>query len=377
MRVTLYSSWQTRCGISDYNQQLVTALPDDVTVEIVREPLAPRGVRQDWPLYYRLGEAMNQGELGHIHHAHSFWGGRSPLRNSFPLFWLRIRVPVVATIHDVFGERIHGWQVVPEGQRGRGARRLAWEVAAWGQACWWRRALPRFRRLIVHSASQREALLRAGARGEQVVVVPHMIRSVAVAERAQARAALGVADDEVLLTLFGFPGARKGFDVALAALAQLPPRMRLILAGGATLPTHEAELAALQARAVALGVQDRFKITGYLADEALATIWGATDIVLAPFRESTGSGSLATAIGAGQVIIASDLPQHREINGYHRALHLVAPDAASALAAAIERVAGNAGDREELRRGAIAYREAFSVAATAGRLVGLYREVLG
>lgn len=374
MRVMLYTSWEARCGIADYNRRLAAELEHHVTVEIVREPLAPGSVTADWHRYRALGAALNAGDLGHIHHAHSFWGGRSPLRNALPAFLAAARSPLVMTVHDVFGGGMHGWQAVPPATRGRGAKRLAWAVAAAAQEAWLRRALPRLRRLIVHADWQRPALRRAGASPAQITVIPFPVHEVEVAPRPLSRAALGIPDDWLLLALFGFPAPRKGFDTAVEALAHLPANAHLLLAGGATLPEHEATLRNLRDLAGRLGVGDRLHVTGYLPEARLPTVWGASDIVLAPFRESTGSSSLATAIAAARPIVASAIPAHREIVARQPCLHLVPPGDPTALAAAVQRITTDPAHAAALQRASTAYRHAHSVAATAARTAALYAE---
>ena len=47
----------------------------------------------------------------------------------------------------------------------------------------------------------------------------------------------------------------------------------------------------------------------------MADITGASDAVLLPYRQITGSGALLMALGMGRGVVASDLPYFREILG--------------------------------------------------------------
>jgi len=110
--------------------------------------------------------------------------------------------------------------------------------------------------------------------------------------RAEAKAALGLGGQRVL-TIFGFLARRKGYDVALDALARLPEDVVLLAAGGVHGADQTAPDAELRARAERLGVGHRFQITGYLSEADVPMVMGATDLFLAPFREMSGSASLA------------------------------------------------------------------------------------
>ena len=100
--------------------------------------------------------------------------------------------------------------------------------------------------------------------------------------------------------------------MALAALRSLPPETLLLAAGGAHAADHGEPEAWLRAEAGRLGVAERFRITGYLAEEQVPQVFAATDLLLAPFHEVSGSASLALGQAYGCPILASDLPLLRD-----------------------------------------------------------------
>ena len=57
----------------------------------------------------------------------------------------------------------------------------------------------------------------------------------------------------------------------------------------------------------------------------MADITGASDAVLLPYREITGSAALLTALGMGRGVVASDLPYFREILGGEANAGVVVP----------------------------------------------------
>src|SRR5205823_5537076 len=109
-----------------------------------------------------------------------------------------------------------------------------------------------------------------------------------------------------------------------------------------------------------LGVANRFRITGYLSEAQVPVVFGATDLFLAPFREMTGSASLALGQAYGCPILASDLPALRESG----AAFFPSGDAA-ALAEATMRLLEQPQERERLSAAAraIAARQTYGALA--------------
>lgn len=135
---------------------------------------------------------------------------------------------------------------------------------------------------------------------------------------------------------------RKGLDVAVAALADLPAQATLTIAGAG----EEAVAVALRAQAADLGLGDRVRLTGGLSRTALPALYGAHDAVLFPVRWEEPWGLVPLeAMGLGRPVVATARGGSAEFlrdgdNG------LVIPaDEPAALAAAVRRLAAD----EQLR----------------------------
>jgi glycosyltransferase involved in cell wall biosynthesis len=115
-----------------------------------------------------------------------------------------------------------------------------------------------------------------------------------------------------------------------------------------------------------------FRITGYLAAEQVPVVFGATDLLLAPFREVSGSASLALGQAYGCPILASDLPPLRESGAA-----LFPSGDAAALAAAVTHLLAHPEERERLAAASRAVAARQSYTALAERTGAIYREVLG
>jgi glycosyltransferase involved in cell wall biosynthesis len=93
----------------------------------------------------------------------------------------------------------------------------------------------------------------------------------------------------------------KRIDLAIEALARVPPPLRLLVAGDGT---QAANLAALAERA---GVADRVTFLGAVDDEALLRLYaGASAVVYAPFDEDYGYVTLEAFLARKPVITARD-----------------------------------------------------------------------
>src|SRR5207302_454220 len=105
---------------------------------------------------------------------------------------------------------------------------------------------------------------------------------------------------------------RKGHRLALEALSMLPDNATLLIAGGRHPDDKSDFVERIQADINIAGLSERVKVTGYLPPDSVAQVMSATDLVLAPFTETSGSGSLAMAFACGKPILASDIGPHKE-----------------------------------------------------------------
>jgi glycosyltransferase involved in cell wall biosynthesis len=136
----------------------------------------------------------------------------------------------------------------------------------------------------------------------------------------------------------------KGLETVVDALARNGRQAKVVCVGGEEGSSGEADR--LRARARELGVEARFRIAGWVPDEELAELLsGCAGTISASAYEGYGM-PVAESLAAGLPTIASDIPAHREVAG-EAALYFP-PGDADALAAALARVAGDAGLRAEL-----------------------------
>ena len=339
-------------------------------------------------------------DVVHVQYTRVLWGTDRAGLPGLRAFLDEVRRPVVATVHDLHVDLGPGpllrravGRLRPDGARepddapGRapaappvatgtprppdrvGRLRHLLEPAVGAEP----RALRTLQRAAAATVvcSPQEATRLAGLHAGPVEVVPHVVERRRLPERSRARRSLGL-DTGRVVTLLGWVQARKGHDLAVAALPLLPPDVTLVLAG-ATAPGHEGLPERLRQAAREAGVADRLRITGWLDEEALDAHLAATDLALCPYRTIAASGSLATWLAADRPVLAFDVAYLRTLTadapGAVATFGTWSPDALAAAATALLAGPDDPGPRRRLAA-------ALSPARTADRHLAVYRRVL-
>ena len=376
MRVAMFTSGEIRCGIRDYTALLTNALrglPEIADVRTVQSPEARldsgalRAVRNfgaEERLYRTLGEQMNaeQSDIAHVQHQYFFFGGVAPHKNHARAFLDAVGVPVVLTVHEI-------------AQAGESANVVVRQAVALTNRGNFLH--PNIRALIVHTASDREQLLAMGATPERVYIVTHAIPPAApMPNMDEAKRALGLEGRRVVL-LFGFLSAKKGHAAAIDALKALPDDVTLLLAGDQHPQDHTGYVADLQAQITRLALGARVRITGYLDAARIPVVMAAADVAIAPFVQSSGSGSLANLLAYGRAIVASDIAPHKIMaHDFPGCLDLFTAGNAHALAAHILDVLEDAARQTALQQAAHRYAPRHSYLHMAQETARVYGSLL-
>ncbi len=125
----------------------------------------------------------------------------------------------------------------------------------------------------------------------------------ALTERAQWRAASGFGPDERVAVFVGHGRPYKGLDLLLRAWAEagLGEHTRLVVAGEILAGPATRRRLSRSARAVSVELRDR-----YLADDELAGLLVAADLLVLPYRRASQSGIVPMAQALGLPVLASD-----------------------------------------------------------------------
>jgi glycosyltransferase-like protein len=173
------------------------------------------------------------------------------------------------------------------------------------------------------------------------------------AARARDRAALHLGERLCVLAIGGIEPRKGSLTLVegFAGLRRALPGRRplLVIGGGATLFDYRDEVGRFWARARELGVAADVRALGPLDDAAVAQAYRAADILAFPsVKEGFGLVPLE-ALAAGLPVVAASIDVLQAFLRDGRNALLVPPGDGAALAAALERVAGDPGLAERLR----------------------------
>jgi glycosyltransferase involved in cell wall biosynthesis len=151
--------------------------------------------------------------------------------------------------------------------------------------------------------------------------------------RAEARRALNIGDDGPLVLFFGFVRRYKGLRQLIEALAQVPPPVRLLVAG-----EFWEDVQLYHDLIRQHGLQDRVIVHNhYIPNEDIEAYFIAADVLALPYLSGSQSGVGMLALHYGLPVIATDVGGLPE-TVVHEKTGLIVPSYNSqALAAAIER----------------------------------------
>jgi glycosyltransferase involved in cell wall biosynthesis len=358
MRINFLTSWGERCGIAEYSRLLVDALRPEVDVEVV-----PATFRASSKTVYRaMGAALNGGDVAHVQHSHAFFGGMHPWRSGWAALAGAVRRPVLVTVHELDLRPTGAYHLPP-----------ALEVAYKRQ---FNRSVflhPAVRHWFTHSEALRDALIDLGAPAGRVTYrpIPVALPAEPPPDPAPLRRRLRLEGKQVLVIL-GFLARRKGYDVALHALRNLPPDVVLVAAGGEHAADRSGTEAWLRAEAERAGVADRLRVTGYLDEPTLEQATALADVVVAPFLEMSASASLSFALARGKAVVASALGENRSLD----CVRLVPPGDPEALTQALQEVIRQPQLRTHLEHKALAYARQHSYSALGEETRALYDQLL-
>ncbi len=364
MRVALLSTFHERCGIATYSEALVPALTSQgVEVEV----FAPRLAAGD------LGWGEQPRRLWHRNRAFGFEAlrlfreiraarcdlvhaqvnlGLFSSRLLFNLGWLleRAGIPLVATLHGRAG-----------GSLGRNFK--LWRFA---------RAL-RHATLIVHTAEHQRELGKTPSQ-----LIAHGIAKHPTQSRAEARHAIGLDEDAMVLTHFGFLVPDKGVTETLHAVAELRrslPKLEYWIAGAvASSAESRRYFDSLKSEIAALDLTDCVHLSGAFTSEArtIQELQAADWIVLNYRRGGSqgASGAVRTALGAGRPVAVSRAPIFDDVRSAVRTLE-------GPLAPALRRLLADPALTQEYEARAAALCEAQSWQQSAQQHATLYANLLG
>src|ERR1700722_11917971 len=221
-----------------------------------------------------------------------------------------------------------------------------------------------------------DSLATAGVDRQRVIVIHSGVdcdrfRPPTAQERADARAALGISNGEILISAAGALEQRKGHRYLIEAIGALAASASLklkcfIVGQGSVHKVLQGEIAVIRSL-------ERVKLLGRV-DDVRELLWASDIFAMPSLKEGLGVAALE-AMASNLPIIASDVGGLHEVVEDDRTGIIVPPANSGKIASAIQRLA----ESDELRAqmGAAARArvvENYSMQKMAARTLALYRE---
>lgn len=342
-RIATYAPAGTRCGIADYARTLLRALSPNYPVELVP---AERAMGDGG--YLDAARRLNEYALVHAHYEHGFYLHGDRLHENTAQFFSAIDAPLIVTFH-----------CLPDFQN------PVWDKVLARESC----------RAMVHSQAYRDRLLDCmPAERVSLHYIPAFELSADPPSDEFSRQCASV-EDRRLLAMFGFIKRHKNFEAVLSALRDLPDDVVLVCVGGPQNDLDRAYMDEFRSTVNAMGLAQRVIVTGYVAESDAHAWLKRCDILVAPYTWVSGSASIATGLGCGCVVLASDLPANVDLALRYGCLKLYERDDPDALPAAIDALLHDPEARADLRDGALDYRTHNNANTLAQLVGGLYRRM--
>lgn len=354
-----------RCGISFYSHAYCRALSAGINLQTV-----------DPGDYLRRRSAMmdmlNDCDLVHIQYEPSlFMDGN---RDFFARLCARIKRPLVVSLHELYEEQPG---VYPRSAiRGTGLLRfvklLRYDLLHPAQTARRRHELNGFYAdtIVVHAQFQRDILVRKGIDAPRVRIIPYPVQDRAVAGLDALPA------NPVRLAALGFINPLYDYHLLLQSLSEITVPWQFTWIGGLRRNEDAALLDKIEKEINARGWSDRFIISGWVSDSRRDELLSQAHIVLAIFQARSSSESLATALSARKLIIATALPFINELVAAWPMLDVTEPKP-RAIAASIERLLIDPLQRRRRFETIDGYIRANRYEVAAAKVIELYRELVG
>lgn len=341
LQVALVTPWETGGGIANYSKRLRDALDAagvNVSIVPIRHPETANPFRFD----NTVTAISNDADVVHVQYEAGVFGRIGVSGVCTPSFYarlLRLDVPVVTTLHEVHrsypGRGTIGTAVV---------KSRDWVVE--------RITLAASHTVVVHTDEVLNVLRDRHGDGCRLQKIRHPVDDPVAPPLARdtARDQMDIDADTVLLT-FGWVEPKKRYEDVVRALPDLDEVSYLIVGE----PRYDSDKRVLEnvfALANQLGVRDRVHHVGYVADEDLPALFGATDLTVVPYEQVTQSGAVNTALAYHCPVLATALPAFEELAADYECVRTY--DGPGDIAAAV-RAATTSGARDRLRASARRY----------------------
>ncbi len=191
------------------------------------------------------------------------------------------------------------------------------------------------------------------------------------AQRQEARHALGCSEGDFIVTYVGRVSPEKGLRYAIDALSACPARVHLLVAG------EGDELAELKAHANALGLGERVRFLGYVAQPF--DVFTAAHVTVVPSLWNEAFGRVVVeAMACRSAVVATAVGGMRELFEHGREGLFVPKEDAMAIAAALNQLEADPAKLNAMQHaGRQLAEQRYATSRVAAENTALYARLLG
>lgn len=305
-RLTLLGPWMTRCGVAEYNQNLLSAFGDSWSLRVYCDSRTmPNPVQSIYQPAWVAGDVASVcGVLDEIvrdrpdvllvEHQPSLFRLADDVCDRLAAL-SRMGCVVILELHSTL-QLLHEYR-----ESLVSVRAIA--------------ALRTLDRIIVHNPEDFDCLLALGIVSNVLLLPLGVVQPRGTSLPAARRSDWGIGDDDLVLGCFGFILPHKGIDTlveTVAPLAEATQRKVHLIGLNATMDAQsEGTVASYQERARALGVDSQISwITDYRPIDECVQLLEMADYVVFPYKQTRESASAAVTIGLATLkpVLVSPLP---------------------------------------------------------------------
>lgn len=383
------TAWGEPCGIADYARDMVNALNTHGLLNEI------------YPIKNEFFDPMSQSMMSfyarasladviHIQHEFLFFSDKN-IKHSIGNFHhvlkklKKLQKPIVVSFHTNIKF------LYPDFYQPTSAKDFIQNLGCWVLSKYWKNKISRFFKkhtnfqAIVHTKETRSTFIHSGFSPEKVDLIPLGIlpRNALISmDKPLAKEKLNYPKDCILLSIFGFVINNKGHEFAIKALKLLPPHYHLAIVGGPNPKSKKLILdEVLQLVYENPEIKNRVRVTGYVDTETRDLYHAATDICLAPYKETygnaSGSAGIGWALSSGNPIIASRIATFNEINQEADCFLMCAQKSVFELAWLIEYLMADNNLQTKLVKNALKYAANNQWSNVVHQIINSYRKCLG
>jgi len=354
IRINFISTWGIRCGIAEYSKFLINSMRTIDYLNVRVFPVSNAYIKNPF-YYFRLALSTGRDvDIVHIQYHPSFFEISPVLFSYFPLLIMGLKLlskaKIVITIHELGNRKDPGVKL----------NILLMRVA---------------QSVIIHSTDLFYELKMYGFSEEKLTRIPHGTLVGFEKNTEECKRNLGYYDKKVL-TIFGFIQPNKGHDTFIRAMSYLPENTIVLILGVARSKTSEKYVRTLKELVSSLKLDERVIFMGFVNDEAMSELIGATDIAVFPYRHIEISGALHRILGYKVPSVTSDLSYFKEIQENYDCIEIFKTDNYIDLANTIIKLIENQDYLKHLTRKCEKFIELTNWDLIANRTFGCYLEAV-